>query len=272
MKIPFIIVIVTTLVLSFHGCKTASDADTVNEHDSVLIEFNTMFGVQSNMEEVVNMMIRSGFIYTPEITIDTAIKEDYYQSDNVAALMCGVFSADAIYHSAFGNSDAAFESYTSAQELANFVGIGPYYVENLLKRAEQGLTEADSLLYKFDKVLSDVDTTLNEEKRMRIIASYLIGNLIEKMYLVDKGVQSLEGKKLVDISDEAKTLYKYLILEKKSVDMFVDIIDRYAVNKGNPLYVEMVSLQTVFEEFYNSEQPEYKPDDIYKPTPEMEND
>ncbi|HBH49994.1 MAG TPA: hypothetical protein DDX98_15215 [Bacteroidales bacterium] len=260
------------LAMFIISCKPVSSGEqSASEFDSLLFEFNTMYGVKSNLQTVAEVMIKSGVDYRPELTLDTLIQAEYLESPEASAFICGVFSADALYHAAFGNNDAGFESYTSAQVMANQLGIGPFYVENLLLRREDtGLTEEDSLLFKFDEVLAEFDTTLPNDKRFRIISSYLIGNITEKLYLIDQSIASLEGMKVADITNQGKFLYDLRISEKKTIDLFVSIFNKYAVNKGNKLHTELMVLQALYEELYKKGLPDYKPDDIYQPTEELQ--
>ena len=267
--LPFFILIVISLSYS---CKQSSKSqDNATEFDTLISSYTSMFGSKSSLQTIAEVLIKSGIEYNPDITIDTLIQPEYTQSVEAAGLYCGMFSADALYHSAFLNSDAAFESYTSAQVLANFLGIGPFYVENLLKRNKEDLTEADSILYNFDKVLAEFDTAYSQEERFRIITSYLIGNLIEKLYLLNEGVKSLEGMPVTEITQQARFIFKSLELSSTSVDMFVAILDKYSQNKGNPLHVEFITLQSLYQELEQKGVPNYKPGDTYEPTEEMKN-
>jgi hypothetical protein len=252
------------------GCKTNSvDKKEVNEFDTLITEFNTMFGVRSDLQTVVNFMIQSGIKYEPELTLDTAIVKDYINTPQIAAYMCGVYSADALYHSAFGNGDAAFKSYTSAQVLANHIGVGPYYIEHLLKSRKEGLSEKDSLLYKFDVVLAEFDTNIVQQQRFGIIAAYLLGNLIEKLYLVDQGLKSLEGKSVSEISNQGRYLFEFMISEKKSIDLFVGILDRYASDEKSLYHMELSTLQSLYEALYLKGVPNYKTTGIYSSPDEI---
>lgn len=253
-------------------CKTDDTKTTSSsEYDSIIVEFNSMFGVKNNLKSISEVMIYSGVLYQEELTVDTAQKAAYTANDVAAAMYCGVFSADALYHATFNNGEASFASYTAAQILANKIGIGPYYVEHLLKRGQSGLTEKDSLLTKFNEVLTTFDTTLAEEQRFKIISSYLIGNIIEKLYLIDKGLATLENKPISEISKQDKFLFQLLISEEKSVDLFVDLLNKYSENKGSEFHVEMLSLQALYKELSAKGIPDYAQEKSYVPTIEMKN-
>ncbi len=253
-------------ILVFSGCqgKQQPNESELNVH---LMQFTTMFGEKGNLQQVASIMKFSGIEYTPQLTLDTTIKTNYTATPQYAALMCGVYSADALYHAAFSNSDEAFESYTSAQVLANQVGFGPFYVENLLRRREDGVTEADSLLFKMDDFLAEFDSSRTEEERFVIIAAYLMGNLIEKMYLIDAGLAGFEGVKISEISDEAKFVYRIFSSGGDAILYLTELTRKYGHNPV--LTIELAKLAELFLTFKNSAQPSYSPDDVFIPSAEL---
>jgi hypothetical protein len=254
--------------LVFTNCQQSTQKSEITEHDTVIAEFNTMFGVRGSLQSVVTIMINSGAKYNPEITLDTVIKDAYFSNLENSAFMCGIFSSDAIYHSAFGYSEKAFESYTSAQILANHLGIGPFYVGTLLTRRNQGITEADSVLFKFEEVLHAADTSIDKEKSMRIIVAYVLGNYIEKLFLIDNAISSLEGTKISDLSEEGKFLMRLQLSTSSSTDKLVEILDKYMKEKGS-LYQELVVLQSLDKEFEQAGLPEFNNDEVFKRTKEL---
>lgn len=254
------------LFLAFSSCQNKPQQNE-SEIDVHLMQFTTMFGEKGNLQQVASIMKFSGIEYTPQLTLDTAIKASYTSTPQYTALICGVYSADALYHAAFSNSDAAFESYTSAQVLANHVGFGPFYVETLIQRRNDELSKSDSVLFKLDNFLSEIDTTFTEEERFKIIASYLIGNLIEKMYLIDAALTGFEGRKIKDISDEAKFVYRILFSESDAILYLTELTRKYGHNPV--LTIELAKLAELFITLKNSEHPKYSPEDVFIPNAEL---
>lgn len=270
-KLSLFILPVTAIFLLVNCSNVSTKAPEISEYDSLLIEFNNLFGVKSDLQTTTDVMINSGIVYDATLTLDTLQQEVYTSTMPISALFCGIYSADALYHAAFNKDDASFESYTAAQILANELGIGPYYVESLLKRDDDGITEADSLIFKFNAALAESDTSLSDNKRIRIISSYLLGNIIEKLYLVNKGVATLENKPITEISKQAQYLFQLLIAEEETVDLFVQLLDKYSKEPGNQLHIEMITLQSLYKALSAKGIPNYLPTDLFIPTVEMTN-
>lgn len=223
-----------------------------------------------NISNVISIMIMSGANYDSTITTSPEQVEKYKSDVLFAAANCGSYTADALYHYAFNNSDAAFESYTAAQILANHLEIGPLYAGSYFDRVD-GLEYKgrENVLIEFDNVLQQVDSTLSQHERHQIKLAFMLGNSIEKLYLVDQALQSVEADNSGNISLEANQLLHLFLNQEFALKNLVELVDKYKAKEDSPLFKELLALYALYYELEDRVEPEYKDYETFKRSPEI---
>jgi len=201
--------IIPILVLTaIIGCKG------LNQKDNFESFKESVSAIQPNVSKVSDVALlieKSEAEYIPDLTINTGIINKYMQEDTLSfldnrilsAVIMGMYSADIAYNLVFYQRDLAFESFSAAKIIANELGFGDVYVENVFARYEDENFSIDSMLIEFDKGLSRFNPEDTDIDRLRIIIGFFVGNYIEKQFQYHSTIQSYKEK---DISDELKLL------------------------------------------------------------------
>ena len=196
------------VIIALIGCKG------LNQKDNFESFKESVSAIQPNISKVSDVALlieKSEAEYIPDLTLNTGIINKYMQEDTLSFLhdkilssvIMGMYSADIAYNLVFDQRDIAFESFSAAKILANELGVGDVYVENLFARYEEEDFSVDSMLIEFDNGLSRFNPEDSDIDRLRIIIGFIIGNYIEKQYQYHSTIQSYKEK---DISDELKLL------------------------------------------------------------------
>jgi hypothetical protein len=187
---------------------------------------------------------KSEAAYIPNLTLSTSIIEKYLNGDTLkflsnniqAAGLMGLYTADVVYELAFSKKEDAFESYTSAQLIANELGMGDIYVTNLISRYESTEFSIDSMITEMDRALTRINKNLTDTDRTRLLLAYMTGNYIEKQYYIHATIQSYKTQ---SIEPQQKLLLaKEFILitlsQEQSIHVLIDLIEKnsYATDKG----------------------------------------
>ncbi len=131
-----LIIMMGILIIS---CISNKQPDPLEDFRKSVSELNPRLMLSSDAARLIE---KSEAEYIPELTLSTSIIDKYMDGDSLeflsndlqAAALMGVYTADVVYQLAFSNREEAFESYTSAQLIANELGFGDIYVDNLLSR------------------------------------------------------------------------------------------------------------------------------------------
>ncbi len=190
----------------------------------------------SKISDVALLIEKSEAEYIPELTLSTSIVEKYMQKESVdflenkilSAAIMGMYSADIAYSIVFYQRDIAFESFSAAKIIANELGVGDVYVDNLFARYEDEKFSIDSMLAEFDKGLSGFNSEDTDIDRLRIIIGFIVGNYIEKQYHIQSTIQSYKNK---DIDDDLKLLLakEFIIValnQEEALDAIISSIEK----------------------------------------------
>lgn len=258
------------IIAIFSACKDSETELKRKEFKEFLKKTEAFSPAPTNISNVINMMIMSGAKYDPNVTNSPELVEKYKENVLYAASNCGSYTADALYHFAFNNGEKAFESYTAAQDLANHLGFGPLYAGSYFNRMSENMeTPGDSVLYEFDNVLKQVDSSLTQHARHQIKLAYLLGNSIEKLYLVDQALQSVEANPEGKISLEANKLLHIYLNQEFALKNLVELVDKYKEREDSPFFKELFALYALYYKLEDRLNPEYVDYDDFKRSPEI---
>lgn len=265
-KLVFVLVISASLI----ACKDSDSELNRKEFKEFLKKTEAFSPAPTNISNVINMMIMSGAKYNPEITNATDLVEKYKNDVLYAASNCGSYTADALYHFAFNNREQAFESYTAAQDLANHLGFGALYAGRYFNRISENMESTrDSVLFEFDDVLKQVDSSLTQHARHQIKLAYLLGNSIEKLYLIDQALQSVEANMEGKISLEANKLLHAYLNQEFALKNLVELVDKYKKHEDSPFFKELFTLYALYYNLEDRLEPEYVDYEEFKRSPEI---
>ncbi|MBA7554550.1 hypothetical protein ES705_47174 [subsurface metagenome] len=162
----------------------------------------------------------------------------------------GMYTADVAYNLVFYQRDAAFESFSAAKLVANELGFGDIYVDNLIARYEEEDFSIDSMLIQFEKGLARLNLGNTNTDRIRIILGFVAGNYIQKQYQIHSIIQSYKNK---DITDDLRLLLakEFVIValhQQEALDVLLLEIEKnqYADDPGYFLE-EFHKLRAIYE-------------------------
>lgn len=242
------------LSIFFLSCNTPTPKSSIEDLKKSIEEIQPTLFKASDVAKIIE---DSEAEYLPSVALPTDIIVVYMDGDSLdflsneilAAALMGMYTADVSYHLAFLNRDAAFESYTAAQLIANELGFGGEYHDNLLSRHESDTFSIDAMLDVLDNSLSEMNTNYSESDRTRILVGFIAANYIEKQYQIHATIQSYKDK---DIDDKLKLqLSKEFVLtalsQQEALNSLIEIIhkNKYAEDKGI-LLAELLLVRNTF--------------------------
>lgn len=245
------IILMGILIIS---CMSNKQTDPLEDFRNSIGELNPRLMLSSDAAILIE---KSDAEYLPELTLSTTIIDKYMDGDSLeflsndlhAAALMGVYTADVAYHLAFSNREAAFESYTSAQLIANELGFGDIYVSNLLSRHESNDFSIDSMIVGLDAALVKVNEEYTDTDRVRILLVFLAANYIERGYYIHETIQSYKNR-AIDPEEKvllAKEFITLALSQEKAINTLIDLIEKnsYDDDKGI-LLEELKVLQDIF--------------------------
>ena len=250
--IYFISVILTGLLVI--SCTSNKQADPLEEFRKSINDLNPRLMLSSDAAVLIE---KSEAEYIPELTLSTSIIDKYMEGDSLdffddelhAAALMGIYTADVLYHLAFSDREEAFESYTSAQLIANELGFGDIYVTNLISRHETDEFSIDSMIVELNQALIKVNNKYTDTDRVRILLVFLASNYIERQYYIYATINSYKSKQ---IEPEKKLLlakeFIYMTLsQEKSINTLIDLIEKNSYEEDTGyLLQEIKALREIY--------------------------
>lgn len=262
------------ILISLLGC---TGQDQKNNFESFKESVSVIQPGVSKISDVALYIEKSEAEYIPDLTLSTEIINTYMQEDTLpflsnkilSAALMGMYSADIGYHLVFYNRDNSFESFSAAKLIANELGFGDVYVDNLFARYEDENFSIDSMLVDFDKGLERLNTDETDTDRLRTIIGFIIGNYIEKQYQIHATIQSYKTR---DIPDDDKLLLakEFIIValnQEEALDELLLSIEKnqYADDPGY-LYKKFSTLKSSYTHVIPLKEKldELSPEDVFQ--------
>lgn len=177
------------VLLSFAACKNTGTTDSKKVVvQTPLEEFNqNLRSIAPSTKSGADVAIffeLSGANFSSGLLADPLAWESYKVSALQAAAVMGIYTTDAIYQYAYDESEGAYLSWMAAKSLAQEIDIGEVFDGIIIKRVEEGLTQDDSLVFKFEEAMILAESTLSDTERLRVYTALVAGSYIEKLHLL----------------------------------------------------------------------------------------
>lgn len=231
------------------SCTTNKQSNSFEEFRKSIKELQPRLMLSSDAAILIE---KSEAEYLPELTLSTSIIEKYMDGDTLeflsnelhAAALMGIYTADVVYHLAFSDKEEGFESYTSAQLIANELGFGEIYVTNLLSRHESDDFSIDSMIVELDQALIKVNEEYTDTDRIRILLVFMAANYIEKQYYIHATINSYKSKQ---VEPEEKLLlakeFIYVTLsQEQSINTLIDLIEKNMYEEDTGYTLEQLKI------------------------------
>ena len=132
----------------------------------------------------------------------------YLDSYPLAAANLGVYFADLLYHTYGRATENTVNTTNVILELSDYLGLENDMYENLLARYDDNVAPVDSTLVFWHALMKDSEKYNSEKEKIFVKSAILLGNNIEKFYLISSLVQTPFRRELT--SDEATMAKKQL--------------------------------------------------------------
>ena len=150
----------------------------------------------------------------------------YLNSLPFAAANLGVYFTDLIYHTYGRATENTVNTTNAIIELSDYLGLENDMYENIISRYEDKVVPFDSTLIYWNVLMKDSDKYSSEEEKIFVKSALLLGNNIEKIYLVSTLVQTpIRAEISADEATLAKKELTYFLMNLETrvgalLDMF----------------------------------------------------
>lgn len=166
--------------------------------------------------------------FYPEIVNDP-LKALKYEGDRKIAANIGVYMADLIYVMTTSGRQNAYTNYGAIMELSKNVGLTDDIPRLILERYENGTTSVDEVQAMIEKALNDSKKNLSENKKAEFYAYMIMGNYIEKLYVVSSIIKRPKKTELpAEVEASLKRgLLKYVSKQSGRLQEVVNLLSSY---------------------------------------------
>lgn len=199
--------------------------------------------------EVADFFALSGTRFMPELINDPMNYEYYKDKKLQAGANIGAYLAGGLYQVAFGKTYEGYLSVAAAKQLAMELGIGEVLDEIIIERYSEDNLPSGSVLNSVRTALIESETLLTEKDQAEVFSAMLVGNYIEKLYLLFSNIFEYP----VDLPEESKLLIlRDMIVETgDELDLLpeaINIVEGYKTEGAAYLLQELKDLQSIREE------------------------
>jgi len=200
-------IVIALLLFTAVGCntqpadnKTAKNLGDVAVTDSEQEQIQYMLPTPS---DILTVMITSGVDYKENLIAPKGIEKRVVHFKHQALIM-GVYFADFAYLNIFNKRDLSIDYFASMQSLGSSMGISPLLYESYFKRAENNLSNIDSLDVIFTDFAQNAFRTIDETGSKETLSLIAAASAIETMYIGFNGISNVYDDKefIANIKDQ----------------------------------------------------------------------
>jgi len=141
----------------------------------------------------------------------------------------GVYLADLGYITTFEQSQEVIFYMTSAQKLAEGIGVSDVFDESTVERMEMNINDKDSVLELISELYWKTDAFLKELNRENISALIICGGWIEGMHIASK---------MIEDGDENDVLFEKLLLQHKNLIKILTLLETFEGDENIEMFEE----------------------------------
>jgi hypothetical protein len=137
--------------------------------------------------EICTIFNRLGIPYNNTI-INPASNKDLYVSNTKVAINTGVYGADFGYLRVFGVGQDIIDYMVVIREMSNRLGIPDEYITEPLKKVQDNVNDADTILYQMNNAYLRMEARLREDGRESTAGLMMMGGWVEALYIATQVV------------------------------------------------------------------------------------
>jgi hypothetical protein len=189
--------------------------------------------------------------FNPEIINQTEYVSLYFGDQKIAANI-GVYLADLVYVMSTKENPDIYKEYGAIFELAKQFGFADDLLNVTLERYENGNTSVDQLFELLEKSLENSSKNMSGSEVSEFSSYLLLGNYIEKLYIVSSLLQQRNDKVDVETEAEMKSgLLSLMTRQSIRIDQMIYVLSKYPNRSLDVLVLE--DLQLLFNNYLNVE-------------------
>jgi hypothetical protein len=187
-KLVLFLAAIIVISISCQNQKSKKDTNVNTESEEVAEEISEFVPKLKSIATIKGVLQMSDVGYYPEI-INEPTNALKYVGDRKIAANIGVYMGDMIYVLTTSGRSEAYANYGAIMELAKDFGMTDEFPRLILERYEKGNVAIDSVLIVLEDALSNSEKKLTENEKSEFYVFMLLGNYIEKLYLVSSIIQ-----------------------------------------------------------------------------------
>ena len=240
----FVIGVVSTSILLFSGCNSASqkqDKNAPTAEDAVdteaVVEELSGYPVPTSYE-ITKLIYESGSPYILSLSNGPEKAGEYItQRDKVLNL--GVYAADLCYATTYMMKQGTMNYLEASKTLVDELGISTNFNTNYAERIENNLDDRDSVILIVSESFSDTWSYLVENKQDILARLVVCGSWIEGIYTTTNIAKtSRDNTKFLEI----------IAQQKKSLDMLVNLMEPVKeLDDVSEIFKGLFDLQDIYE-------------------------
>lgn len=200
MKRPLYFIILLLIPITF-SCKQG-----MKEKNSFVPSFSTYGADSTGSEAIAKNEIFYGILTPVEIctifdrlgipydnaALNPTSNRDQYLSSSKASINTGVYGVDFGYLKMFGIGQQLIDYMVTIREMSNKLGIPDNYLTEPIKRVQNDISDADTIMFLMNDAFLKMETHLREGGRESAAGLMIMGGWVEAMFIATQLVYDPE--------------------------------------------------------------------------------
>ncbi len=218
----------------------AKDLSQVEKKEKVKQVQKVFYSLPSPLE--LSLLFKSeGIQYIPAVLHNLEEREKYLVSKK-KALNLGIYGADLSYAGLFAKHEDAIAYLKVCQIMADEIGIGQTFEQELISRLEKNPNDRDTLLQVISDFFLNNESFLRSPEQQNISTYVLAGGWIEGLYL---------GSHMIDENTNADGIRNIVAGQRYSLENLLELLgsieDNGSYNNMNQRLLELYELYKKIE-------------------------
>lgn len=163
-----------------------TDVDST-EVDTAVVETEMMYKFPSPVELYIFLWEESA-VYNGKL-INSTDKAPKYVTTEEKAINFGIYASDLSYCTVFGKNQETFNYFTTVKTIADDLGLMEGFDENMAKRIDENISNADSLYRLSTDSYSEAITYLESIEQDNLLPFIVAGGWLESVYIAINSVK-----------------------------------------------------------------------------------